>query len=265
MNAEFIKRKFWDAVRPLHSPLTKAARKRLGRNYFQHPEMELPPAYEAVQLEVERRLHCYLHVPPESIEQIVIVGANDGEEILRLRWAYPRSRFLCFEPSPEWFSKLSGNFRGIDYVESREVALSESSGTVAFHELPLAGNGSLLSPDMDRWSNFNKVEKREIISFPVHVSTLDKETEWLKKIDLLWIDVQGAEGFVLKGGTQTLRRTTSVFMEVALRDSPYKGTLLFPELDSMLVDFGFCCVALGIDGWNYSGNALWIRDVAHTK
>ncbi len=60
-------------------------RKRLGREYFSHPEMELPPAYEAVQLEVERRLHHYLHVDPESIEQIVIVGANDGGEIPRLR------------------------------------------------------------------------------------------------------------------------------------------------------------------------------------
>jgi hypothetical protein len=54
-------------------------------------------------------------------------------------------------------------------------------------------------------------------------------------------------------------------MEVALRDSPYKGALLFSELDSILTDLEFCCVALGTDDWNYSGNALWIRDIAHKK
>ena len=261
MNATLSKA-FWDVVRPLHRPLTTLLRKRLGREYIWHPEMELPPAYEAVQLEVERRLHCYLHVPTEKIEQIVIVGASDGGEISRLRCAYPRSRFLCFEPSPGGYKKLTENFRGFEFFESRELALSESSGTAIFHELPLAGNGSLLPPDMAKWSKFNKVEGNEVISFQVKVSTLDTETEGLDKIDLLWMDVQGAEGDVLKGGTKTLRRVAAVFLEVALVDSPYHGTVLFPELDAMLQDFGFCCVGLGIDGWNYSGNALWVRDVA---
>ena len=86
MTVKDLKKIFWDGIRPLHSPFTKAMRKRFGREYFSHPEMELPPAYEAVQLDVERHLHRYLHIPAEKIEQIVIVGANDGTEInLRLR------------------------------------------------------------------------------------------------------------------------------------------------------------------------------------
>ena len=224
--------------------------------------MELPSAYEAVQLEVERRLHCYLHVPPETIEQVVIVGANDGGEITRLHRSYPRSRFLCFEPSPEWYQKLTENFSGADYVNSRELALSDTVGTATFHELPLAGNGSLLPPDMARWSEFNKITGREVTSFQVSLSTLDKEAEGLDKIDLLWIDVQGAEGRVLRGGTKTLPRVAAVFLEVALVNSPYQGTLLFGHLNSMLNDVGFLCVGLGIDGWNYTGNALWIRGAA---
>jgi len=262
MKTDSIKRKFWNAMRPLHTPLTKAARKRLGRNYFEHPEMELPLAYEAIQLEVERRLHGYLHVLAQAIRQIVIVGANDGGEISRLHRAYPRSRFLCFEPSPEWYRKLTENFSDAEYVESRELALSDSVGTATFHELPLAGSGSILPPDMAHWSEFNKINEREVTSFHVTLSTLDKEAEGLNKIDLLWIDVQGAEGRVLKGGAKTLPRVAAVFLEVALVNSPYQGTVLFPELDAMLQDFGFLCVGLGIDGWNYSGNALWIRATA---
>jgi 2-O-methyltransferase len=260
MITEDMKRRFWDAVRPLHSPLTRAARKRLGRNYFDHPEMELPPAYEAIQLEVERRLHCYLHVDPESIEHIVIVGANDGGEIHRLRLAYPRSSFLCFEPSPVWYNKLTENFREAKYVEARRLALSESSGTATFHELPLAGNGSLLVPDREHWSSFNQVRDNKVVSFEVMVSTLDEEAKDLERIDLLWMDVQGAEGQVIRGGTKTLQRVSAVFMEVALIDSPYQGALLFPELQAILSDSGFFCVGLGVDGWNYSGNTLWIRD-----
>jgi FkbM family methyltransferase len=222
--------------------------------------MELPPAYEAVQLEVERRLHHYLHRSSDKIEQIVIVGANDGAEIRRLRRTYRRSKFLCFEPSPGWYNQLTDNFRGADYVESRKLALSDSSGSATFYELPLAGNGSILPPDRQRWSSFNRVKDNEMTSFDVAVSTLDSEAKGLAHVDLLWIDVQGAEGRVLRGAAETLSRVSAIFMEVALLDSPYEGTVLFPELEAMLAGFGFLCVGLGIDGWNYSGNALWIRD-----
>ena len=253
---------FWDMMRPLHRPLTSLLRKRLGREYMRHPEMKLPPAYEAMQLEVERRLHNYLHVAPESIEQIVIIGANDGGEIHRLRHTYPESTFLCFEPSPIWYNKLIENFRGVDYVENRNLALSDVQGTAIFYEMPLDGNGSLLQPDKDRWSAFTQTEDNQVTSFDVAVSTLDEEAKRLGKIDLLWMDVQGAEGHILKGATKTLPRVEAIFLEVALVASPYQGALLFPQLDSILTTFGFCCVGLGTDSWTYSGNALWVRETA---
>ncbi len=176
--------------------------------------------------------------------------------------SYPRSRFLCFEPSPVWYSRLNREFRETDYVENRKLALSEYSGTAIFHELPLAGNGSLLPPERDHWSSFNQIKDNEVTSFEVTMSTLDKEAEGLERIDLLWIDVQGAEGRVLQGGTKTLGRVAAIFLEVSLVDSPYRGAVLFPELQQMLNDFQFFCVGLGTDGWNYSGNALWLRNLA---
>jgi FkbM family methyltransferase len=261
MNSELLKRRFWDAVRPLHSPLTRAMRKRLGRNYFEHPEMQLPPPYEAIQLEVERHLHRYLHVSAEEIEQIVIVGANDGGEIWRLRSAYPKSRFLCFEPSPKWYARLTQSFRGIEFVESRELALSESAGTATFHELALDGNGSLLAPDLTQWSKVTQTTESAPESFSVNVSTLDEEAAKLERIDLLWVDVQGAEGKVLAGGTQTLSRVAAVFLEVWLTQPAYEGGALFPEINSRLQDAGFSCVGMGLDSWNFTGNALWIRNL----
>jgi len=224
--------------------------------------MELPPAYEAVQLEVERRLHRYLQTSAEDIKQIIIVGANDGSEIQRLRLSYPQSRFLCFEPSPEWQRVLKSRFRECDFVKARDLALGASCGKSKFYELPLAGNGSLLSPDADAWSRFNRIDDKRIVTFEVEVSTLDKEAAGLHLIDLLWIDVQGAEGQVLAGAINTLERVSAVFLEVAMVDSPYRGAVLFPELDSLLKKQEFQCVGIGLDPWNYSGNAFWIRNPA---
>ena len=259
MKIDTIKEHIWNIARPVHSPLTRALRKRFGRNYFEHPEMELPPAYEALQLEVERRLHRYLQIAAEEIEQITIVGANEGSEIPRFRRTYPRSRFLCFEPSPEWHAKLARRFSGCDFVEIRQKALGESSGTATFYELPLAGNGSLLAPDLDRWAQFTNANRKDVTTFQVEVSSLDKEAAGVGKIDLLWMDVQGAEGLVLTGGRETMRRVSAVFLEVALVESPYRGAALFSQVSNVLKEFGFCCVGLGLDSANFTGNALWLR------
>jgi FkbM family methyltransferase len=223
--------------------------------------MKLPPPYEAIQLEVERHLHRYLHVAAEEIEQIVIVGANDGGEIWRLRSAYPKCRFLCFEPSPRWFGELTRNFHGVEFVKARDVALSDSAGTATFHELALAGNGSLLAPDVAQWSEFCQTPQSEPESFPVKVSRLDDETSKLKRINLLWVDVQGAEGKVLAGGLETLSRVDAVFLEVWMARPPYEGGAIFAEINSRLAEAGFSCIGLGLDSWNFTGNALWIRNL----
>jgi FkbM family methyltransferase len=251
-----------ELLRPAYAPVMRLLRRRLGRNYFAHPEMQLPPPYEAVQIETERFLHNYLHVRPDDISQIVIVGAHEAHEINRLLKVYRRASFLCFEPNPATFKRLAEKFAGFPQVRASDKALGKRPGTARFFEMTMAGNGSLLEPDVEEWLRFTQLNKSDVVSFEVTVSTLDKETAGLDKIDLLWMDVQGAEGDVLAGGVEALARTKAVFLEVALVRSAYKGTLLFPGLSDLLRRHGFLCVGLGLDAWSGTGNALFVRQFA---
>jgi len=255
-----IKGKMWKLMRPIHSPLTRALRRRLGRNYEEHPEMELPPPYEALQLDVERHLHNYLHTSPSEISQILIVGAFDAGEVDRMQRGYSRARFLCFEPNPKTYEALVRKFAGRPNVSVAGRALGRAAGKAQFYELSVAGNGSLLEPDMEKWLAANQQSRQSKTSFEVEVSTLDRETGDLPVIDLLWIDVQGAEGEVLAGGPETLQRTRSVFIEVALTQSPYQGALLFPEIKTRLESNDFLCVGLGVEAWNGTGNAFFVKN-----
>ncbi len=254
-----LKQTIWNLVRPIHSPLTRALRRRLGRNYFEHPEMELPPPYESVQLDVERNLHDYLHVKPRDISQIVIVGASEGEEVERLHRTYPAASFLCFEPNPNTFRSMKEKVRSAPHVVLSNLALSDAPGKTTFYELSMQGNGSLLKPDIESWASTLRLKEKSMTSFEVDVSTLDCEAAKLPSVDLLWMDVQGAEGHVLAGGTETLKRTRAVFLEIALVHSPYNGAQLFPQLSTMLQSFGFICVGLGVDAWNGFGNAFFVK------
>jgi FkbM family methyltransferase len=250
----------YDVLRPIYGPITRNLRRRLGQNYAAHPEMELPPPYEAIQLDVERNLHKYLHCSRDCISQIVIVGAHEAEELDRLRMNFPRSKFLCFEPNPPSFERLVQKFGNFSEIKLSQLALSDKRGTAKFFEPELPGNGSLLQPDLKRWALNNQTIEGQVGSFDVTLSTLDEEAKDISVIDLLWMDVQGAEGLVLRGAEQTLPRTRAIFMEVALVQSPYKGAVLFPELEALLHRLNFMCVGLGIDGWNGAGNAIFLKD-----
>jgi FkbM family methyltransferase len=254
-----LRRRLWDAVRPLHAPLTRKLRRRLGRNFAEHPEMELPPPYETVQLDVERHLPKYLHVDSAAILRIVVVGAHEGDEILRMRAAYPKAQFLCFEPNPASCQRLVEKYRGLDFVDVRQLALADLPGKTWFYEMEMPGNGSLLEPDPVSWATINQSQQNAVSSFEVTLSTLDLEARGMP-VDLLWMDVQGAEARVLAGAESTLVRTKAVFLEVALVQSPYKGAALFDEISASLRTHGFFCVALGVDGWNGTGNALFVRE-----
>ena len=249
----------WNLIRPFHSPITRVLRRKLGNGYFDHPEMELPFPYDAIQIDVERHLDTYLHVKPEEISQIVIVGTGEAEEIPRLRRSYPQVRFLCFEPNPQTYANLTRKFQKIPYVTLSNLALSDKPGKTRFYEMDMPNNGSLLKPDVDSWSVFGKREQQKVQSFEVNLSTLDQEAAALGPIDLLWMDVQGGEGAVLKGADKTLQRTKAIFLEVAMIHSPYQGTILFPEICAMLKSYDFTCIGMGIDGFNGSGNVLFVR------
>ncbi len=178
-----LKRAVYDLMRPVYSPFTRALRRRLGRNYFNHPEMVLPPPYESIQLDVERHLHDYLHVKEGDISQIVIVGAFEADEVERLRLKYPAASFLCLILSR--CHRLSGRLKGVSHVSLRKLALSDAPGKTLFYELSMQGNGSLLKPDLESWASTVRLKEKSMTSFEVEVSTLDREAAKLPVIDLL--------------------------------------------------------------------------------
>jgi len=251
-------------LRPLYLPVTNALRARLvsSHAFIRHPALALPTPWDFMQFQVERRLHDYLHCSRSSIRKIVIVGANIGNEVPLLSASYPEATFVCYEPSPRYFPVLQERFGPNPKVSCRRTACGETVGTATFHELPMDGNGSLLAPDLADWQAFNQWPKKpQTEEFQVNVTTLDQDFPEAA-VDLLWADVQGFEKQVLLGAGSVLTRTRAVFLEVATVRNPYEGGAMFDDLDSILSNSGFNLAGLGLNPWNFTGNALWIREVA---
>ncbi len=218
--------------------------------------------YVFVESHAERLFWRYLELSPAQVKAIVIVGAWQGIEIPGLVRRYPSAEIFAFEPSPSNFDRLHDRYSGNRRVHCFCEAISDSSGTLTFHEASLPGTGSLLPLSEEEVAQRHNDGLYQRNSLTVTAATLDEHDaiRRLPRIDLLKVDVQGAELRVLAGASSTLERTAAVLIEVGLMDSAYEGAVRFGELDARLNQGGFLLCGLGVDPITLDGNALYVRE-----
>jgi FkbM family methyltransferase len=175
---------------------------------------------------------------PERLTAVVDIGANpiDGDppyhEMLR--------KGLCtvtgFEPQPEALASLLQRKGPLErYLPS---VVGDGSDHV-LHITQSSGMTSLLEPDPARLALFNGFAGwgavRERVTTPT--TRLDDLGE-VGQMDLLKIDVQGAELMVFQGGRDKLRGAVAVQTEVSFV-ALYKEQPTFGDIDADLRSQGF--------------------------
>ncbi len=164
------------------------------------------------------------------------IGANIGEITLIAAKRVPKGKVLSFEPSPDLFAQLS-----------RNVALNRFGG-VALHNLGLFDRcGSLPlylredNPYGTRNDGVSSLFSNGAIcrenTVPLRRFDDVAEEGGLTRLDLMKIDVEGAELMVLRGAENSLRRFRPVIVtEIAeqnFRNAGYSREDLFACLRSM--------------------------------
>jgi 2-O-methyltransferase len=121
-------------------------------------------------------------------------------------------------------------------------AVAEKDGNVEFHgsvtDETTRGSGSIRKPTKHH-EIFPDIKFPDWLRTTVPSFSLDSifRREWLNKISLLWVDIQGAEKDMILGGKNALSHTKYLFMETEDREL-YEGMAVKSELFAML------------DGWN---------------
>jgi FkbM family methyltransferase len=136
------------------------------------------------------------------------VGAHDGATALMLSGLFPRSRIYAFEPFPESFATLQRNVAGTKNITPLDYGLSDADGQREFHANSYAATNSLLPLDhraMEAWPG-STLRSRTRLN--LNFRRLDTVVEELgiPKIDVLKLDVQGAEGLVMQGAAAACQK-----------------------------------------------------------
>src|SRR5688572_5217862 len=179
--------------------------------------------YDALTTDIIKRV-----LGPRS--NAIDVGCFRGKLLQEIVSQAPLGQHVAFEPNPALAAALRERFPG---VTVHQVAVADEPGTSQFHVLTqMPAQSGLLMRPIEGESDVEVIE--------VAVETIDRmqPDDW--PVDLIKIDVEGAEVNVLGGAVETLRRwrPVVVFEHGVTTSRPY-GTspeMLFDLLASCHLD-----------------------------
>ena len=171
---------------------------------------------------------------------IIELGALFGEEYAWMEKEFnPLGKYLAVEADPRNCALFRQRLPTLNLIEG---AVAAKTGPVEFHQCDndkdqAFGSGSIRAPkkhlEFFPWCRFDKTVTVQGYSLDDIYSNFISLTE---RVDLLWVDLQGAERDMIAGGTWALSRTRFMMIEAEEHEF-YEGQALKPELISMLPDW----------------------------
>lgn len=134
------------------------------------------------------------------------IGCHKGEILDLMIKGAPQGKKYGFEPIPDLYKDLTLKYQDDHSVTISPVALYDKTGTTSFQHV-------LNAPA------YSGIKKRKYDGKHVEIEQISVETDLLDHIipedmciDLIKIDVEGAEFRVMKGGAATLKRCKPVII-----------------------------------------------------
>ena len=203
------------------------------------------------------------HVDLTDVRRFADIGSRDLCQTLELGCWFPAAKTMTFEPNPEGWELCvqrhneSVNNGGPGCNGIYGYALTNEDGPVVFQPIDMSrspsknvGASSLFKVSKnftrERWVQ----KKIEVPGFRMDTILswgFDEDDDWQKgdplmPVDIVWMDVQGAELLVLEGFGKELEKVKAIHTEVAVKEV-YEGACLKPELDQFMRENGFKQVA----------------------
>lgn len=218
-----------------------------------------------------RKAHRLFRTFPVSrYDSIMDIGAHRGEFALRAGAYFEPSRIWLVEADPSMVEMLNRDFSGRAGWTILHSAVSDVTGEVELRINEHRESSSILPIEEISAHTFGK-EMKEVDKVVVPALSLDDlfDQQGISSVDLLKVDIQGAERLLIEGGKKALTRTRAIYLEVNF-ERFYSSAPLFAEIDGLLRDAGFKLRSfhenrLGSDGALAYANALYIQPALFGK
>ena len=179
------------------------------------------------------------HLPRLEYRSVIDGGANRGSFTDAFLQLHRPERLVLVEAIPELAEKLRERYAGKPGISVVSAALSDSNGEAQFEINRSDASSSLLpiDPRNSKWFS-RDLRIARTVSVPTMTLPALMEEQGLRTVDLLKLDLQGAEHLVLTGGEAVLDRVRVIYTEIFF-EQLYAGAWRFLEMNEFLSSRGF--------------------------
>lgn len=205
----------------------------------------------------------FKHIRGYSDLILIDIGAHDGQFTQAVAQSCGVLKAILVEPLPHKVAALHQVFDSRNYYIYQCVASSKTE-MIDFVINGFEPTSSMLKIklDMPELANINLADSKVI---KCQAKTLDElvEESQLDYIDLIKIDVQGAEHLVIEGGRESLKKTKMIWTEVSFKPL-YESSSSFTDIYSLLNKLDFKLIELvpgfrSPSGELLQGDALFVK------
>jgi FkbM family methyltransferase len=202
--------------------------------------------YEIHRIQVDQHTDPYmeqLHLLKSTKKPTIIdAGANVGNMTIKYKALFPDATIHAFEPFHESYSQLVRNTYKLPNIHTNQLGLADHEGTRQFHANQTASTNSLLQATQGALKGTNGERFKQTSVISVELVTLDSYAlaHDITHIDILKLDVQGAEPQVLQGAARLIASGSINIIFTEIMAAPfYQGQQQFHEALVMYHHLGF--------------------------
>lgn len=189
---------------------------------------------------------------------IIEAGCADGTDTLWFSDNFKNGMIYAFEPDPSLYSEAHLKVNNRRNVELSTQALSDKTGNATFYISKNSGkdwgSSSILKPKDHLWFHPTITFDNEIIVDTINLDEWSSKKN-ISKVDLMWLDMQGAEPLVLNAAPNTLANTKYIYTEVSVIET-YENVVQLEDFKKQMDSNGFEFLYV-VDMWKDMGNVLF--------
>jgi len=193
-----------------------------------------------------------------NINVILEIGSRDAIQSIEFSKLFPKAKIYAFECNPPSIKKCIENVKSYKNIEIVPYAVFNKNEKMKFYPVITNIGASSLFKLTEQYTIDFKLCQKEIDVDTIRVDTWAKE-KGIDKIDLVWIDLQGAEYEAFDGMGKLLSDVQAIYTEVEYQ-ALYKGIKLFKDILKLLNEKGFSMIRnrpIRRDWW---GNAIFLNN-----
>ena len=174
----------------------------------------------------------------DNIKTIFDIGSRDCMQSLELKKFIPHGKIWAFEGNPNMIEECRRISNGIEDIVVIPKVCSNYNGTTTFN---VVNGGNVGASSILKVTNNGRSREwgqSEINTECIRLDDFMDEIN-LKTVDMLWVDVQGAEKIVFDGMGEKLKDVKVINTEVGIHEPLYENSINAEELTEYMDKIGF--------------------------